>query len=255
MNNTAISWTKVTWNPLRGCSKVSEGCRHCYAETLSLKSGWTKLPWTAQNAAENVREVPGKLREPYALKEPSRVFVNSMSDLFHPLISDAYRARVFAVMTDLPQHTFQVLTKRPELAATWPGPWADNIWLGASIESARHLDRLEHLRASGAMVRFVSAEPLLAPWWTNVNLDGIDWVIVGGESGPEHRPMPHAWGRDILTNCQLQNVAYFFKQSAAQRTELGTALRHEDGSFWSWQQFPGQLTPPQPAPPHSYACE
>jgi len=254
MNKTIIAWTKVTWNPVHGCSRVSEGCRHCYAEALSLRYGWTKLPWTAQNAEANVREVPAKLREPYSLKEPSRIFVNSMSDLFHPLISPAYRDRVFAVMADLPQHTFQVLTKRPELAAQWHGPWPKNIWLGASIESARHLDRLDHLRQSGAQVRFVSAEPLISAWGA-ADLTGIDWVIVGGESGPEHRPMPHTWAREIRDMCLAQDVAFFFKQSAAYRTEMGTTLQNTDGTFWTWQQWPDQRAEPVPGESHKFTCE
>src|SRR3990167_3044939 len=113
MQKTAISWTNVTWNPVHGCSKVSEGCRNCYAEALSLKRGWTKKPWTQPNAAENVMLKPAKLRDPYKIKDPSRIFVNSMSDLFHELIPDDYITRVFEVMNDLPRHTFQILTKRP----------------------------------------------------------------------------------------------------------------------------------------------
>lgn len=252
MNESIISWTNATWNPVAGCSRVSDGCRHCYAERLSLKFGWSKKPWTAANASENVILKPHKLREPYTLKEPSRVFVNSMSDLFHPLVPDEYITRVFAVMNDLPQHTFQVLTKRPERAAAWPGTWAPNIWMGTSVEDARVLHRIDTLRACSAQTRFLSCEPLIGPLGA-LDLAGIHWVIVGGESGPGFRPMPHAWAREIWE--QTEGVAFFFKQSAAPRTELGTSLRHADGSFWAWQQLPGHLVDPEPATPHRYTCE
>lgn len=249
MNQTKISWTKVTWNPVSGCSKISEGCRHCYAESLSLRFGHTRAPWTAANVAANVRCHPDRLRQPYKLKDPTRIFTNSMSDLFHDAIPDEFISRVFAVMQDLPQHTFQVLTKRPERAAAWDGPWSPNIWMGTSIEDAKNLTRLESLRLCGAAVKFISAEPLLGPL-EGLNLEGIGWVIVGGESGfhmsrePE-RWMDHAWARSIRDEALRTGSAYFFKQSSAVRTELGTALQHEDGSLWLWQQYPGEMTPPQ----------
>src|SRR3990167_7129414 len=131
--STIISWTNETWNPTTGCSRVSEGCRSCYAERLSLKFGWSKTPWTARNAAQNVKVHPDRLSKPYGFKTGSRVFVNSMSDLFHEQIPDSFIAQVFRVMNDLPAITFQVLTKRPERAATWGGPWTPNIWQGTSI--------------------------------------------------------------------------------------------------------------------------
>lgn len=254
MNDTAISWTKVTWNPTHGCHKISEGCRNCYAATLSLKYGWTKQPWTAPHAAENVQMKPHKLREPYKLREPSRIFVNSMSDLGHELIPDSYLADVFAVMADLPQHTFQVLTKRPERFLNWSGPWTPNIHMGVSVEDPRAQRRIDVLRQVPAAVRFLSVEPLIARL-SPLNLDGISWVIVGGESGPGHRPMPHAWARDVRDACLEEEVAFFFKQSAASRTEMGTSLRHEDGSFWKWAQFPGEMIPPTQAVGHRFADE
>lgn len=283
MNKTIISWTKATWNPVHGCTRVSEGCRHCYAEALSLRRGWTKSPWTKQNEKENVILKPHKLRDPYSLKEPSKVFVNSMSDLFHDLIPDWYRAIVFTIMADLPQHSFQVLTKRPQNTVDWPArfaaakklpefkdaaqklklsgwygvtnPWADNIWMGTSIEDARALKRLDHLRACEAKIRFVSAEPLIGPWPEAVDLTGIHWMIVGGESGTDFRPMPHEWARDIGRACKEQGVAFFFKQSAAPRTEMGTSLKHSDGRFWKWEQFPGEMVKPVQAEPHKYTYD
>lgn len=254
MINTKISWTSHTWNPVHGCSRVSEGCRNCYAERLSLQKGFTQHPWTARNASKNVTLKPHKLREPYRAKTPARIFVNSMSDLFHELIPDDYIAQVFAVMNDLPQHTFQILTKRPERAATWPGPWADHIWMGTSVEDTKALHRLDVLRECKAHVRFISFEPLIEDLG-QPDLTDFHWAIVGGESGPNYRPMPHQWGRNIRDACKTYNVAYFFKQSAAYRTELGTSLKHAPGQFYTWQQFPGEMTRPKRADPHKYTCE
>lgn len=242
---TLISWTDETWNPVTGCSRVSEGCRHCYAATLSARFGWTKKPWTAPYAAENVVCHPTRLGKPATWKTPKRVFVNSMSDLFHPQVPDEFIARVFDVMVAFPQHTFQILTKRPERAAIWSGPWAENIWMGTSVEDHRVVHRINSLRQCKAMTRFISFEPLIGPvGW--VDLAGIDWAIVGGESGPGYRPMDHAWARQIRDQCDEFMTAFFFKQSAAPRTEMGTSLIHEDGTRWEWRQFPGHLIPPVP---------
>lgn len=185
---------------------------------------------------------PERLRKPYSWRNPKRVFVNSMSDLFHELIPDEYIREVFAVMADLPQHTFQILTKRPERAANWHGPWAPNIWMGTSVENRRVLARIDHLRQCQAAVRFLSAEPLLGPL-DSLDLDGINWVIVGGESGPGHRPMNHDWARDIRDKCVAAHVAFFFKQDSGPRTEMRPWL---DGMVW--EQYPGQLTTPYPRP-------
>ena len=254
MNQTAISWTTVTWNPTHGCSRVSEGCRHCYAERLSLQKGFTTLPWTAANAAANVQLKPHKLRDPLRLKAPTRIFVNSMSDLFHPHIPEGYRERIWDIMAATPQHTYQILTKRPEQAAAWRGPWLPNIWMGTSVEDRKALPRLTILRECGAHVKFVSFEPLLEDL-ASPDLTDYHWAIAGGESGPGFRPMPHVWARHIRDACQRESVAYFFKQSAAYRTELGTSLRHEDGTYWKWAQFPHHLSPAQPAEPHHFSGE
>ena len=242
MNQTKISWATVTWNPVHGCSRVSPGCDRCYAETLSLRRGWTKKEWTGANAKENVTLKPHKLKEPYRLKEPSRVFVNSMSDMFHPEIPDAYISQVFAVMKDLPQHIFQVLTKRPRRAARWKGDWTENIWQGVSVEDRKRLYRIDQLRQCPAKVRFLSLEPLLEDLG-EINLKGIHWVIVGGESGKGYRPMPHSWARDIRDQCVEKGVPFFFKQSAAYQTERGTELEERDGTKTTWQQFPDTFTP------------
>jgi protein gp37 len=255
MNKTTISWTTVTWNPTHGCSRVSDGCRHCYAETLSLRRGWTTKPWTGPNAVDNVLLKPHKLKDPYALKEPSRIFVNSMSDLFHELIPDDYIAKVFQVMNELPQHVFQILTKRPKRAATWQGVWAPNIWMGTSIEDDRVLERLDQLRPCQADILFVSFEPLIGPIGSNVDLTGFHWAVVGGESGTGYRPMPHAWAREIRDACLEQDVSFFFKQSAAPKNEMGAALLHEDGCFYRWRQWPDEMHQPIRDTPHRFTYE
>jgi protein gp37 len=247
---TAIAWTNETWNPTTGCSRVSEGCRACYAEVLSLRNGWSKKPWTKANEAENVREHPARLKKPFSWKEPKRIFVNSMSDMFHEVIDPAFRARIFEVMVQTPRHTYQILTKRADLAAAWPGPWPANIWQGVSVEDRKSLPRIDALRRCGAQTRFLSLEPLLEDLGP-LNLDGIHWVIVGGESGAAYRAMDHAWARGIRDQCVAAGVPFFFKQSAAPRTEMGTSLVETDGSRWIWKQYPGDLAPPictHPAP-------
>ena len=242
MNETKIAWTNITWNPVHGCSKVSPGCDNCYAETLSLRMGFTKKPWTGENANENVQLKPHKLREPFKLKQPSRVFVNSMSDIFHPQIPDDYIAEVFKVMNDLPQHVFQILTKRPRRAAKWTDGWGDNVWMGTSVENRKTLFRIDQLRQCKAKTLFLSIEPLLEHLG-ELDLTHINWVIVGGESGKGYRPMDHAWARDIRDQCTEKDVAFFFKQSAAYRTEMGTELQESDGSKTVWQQFPDTFAP------------
>lgn len=261
MQDSIISWTDVTWNPVHGCSVVSEGCRFCYAETISRRYNMTRKPWTGANAADNVMLKPHKLGEPLKLKGRKRVFVNSMSDCFHEHVPDTYIAQIFRIMHQCPQHVFQVLTKRPQRAADWADawqrvreagdpedPWTPNIWMGTSVEDARVLNRVDHLRRCGAKVRFISAEPLLGPL-TGLNLTGIHWVIVGGESGSHMtddspRWMQQAWAREIRDVCVASGVAYFYKQDSAKRTEVRPWLVEEDGSRWTWQQSPGDLRAP-----------
>ncbi len=228
--STRISWTDETWNPTTGCSRVSEGCRFCYAEALSLRFGWSKKPWTHKNAPENIILHPERLNKPRTWKTPRRVFVNSMSDLFHELIPDGFIAQVFDIMNEFPQHTFQVLTKRPERAAAWRGPWTANIWVGTSIEDRHVLHRIDALRQCKAHVRFLSFEPLLGPIG-DIDLTGIHWVIVGGESGPHYRTMDHGWVRKIRDQCVAHGIAFFFKQSAAPQSEMSvTKIRGQPGN-------------------------
>lgn len=248
MQETIIAWTDVTWNPTFGCSKVSPGCTFCYAETIALKFGHSKQKWNNANSTGNIQLKPHKLNEPYKLKQPSKIFVNSMSDIFHEEIPDSYISQVFEIMNSLPQHTFQVLTKRTERAANWQGKWTPNIWMGTSVENESVMHRIETLRHSGASTKFLSIEPFLGEL-PNLDLSGINWAIVGGESGnhmskhPE-RWMKHEWARDVRDACLRDNTAFFFKQSSGSRTEMGTELEHEDGSFWRWRQFPNDYVPP-----------
>ena len=285
MQKSIISWTQQTWNPVSGCSRVSDGCKFCYAATLSARYGWTELPWTVQNEADNVVLKPHKLKEPYLLKEPTRVFVNSMSDQFHQVIPDWYRAAIFAVMLSLPQHTFQVLTKRVDATVDWhvkfretvwsneytkfteevtdkrvkaalkyaadnlPSPWGENIWMGTSVEDSRVLHRIKSLQQCKAQTRFISAEPLIGPWGDGVDLTGIHWVIVGGESGSHMtagnpRWMKQEWARQIKNACVDQGVAFFYKQDSGLRTELRPWLIEDDGTHWTWEQWPHNLVPP-----------
>ena len=249
MNDTRIGWTTKSWNPSHGCSKVSPGCDRCYAERLSLRLGLTKKEWTGPNAAENVQTKPHKLREPYDEKKPSMIFVNSMSDLWHPEIPDTFIAEVFKVMHECPQHVFQILTKRPRRAAKYPGPWTENIWQGVSIETPKYLYRIDQLRECPAKVRFLSLEPLLAPLG-ELDLSGIHWVIVGGESGtpetsPDFRGMDHGWAREVRDQCVEKGIPFFFKQSAAYKNETGTELVEADGTKTTWHQFP-PVPPPKP---------
>lgn len=245
---TAISWTNETWNPVTGCSRVSDGCRYCYAERLSLERGWSRVPWTAANAAENVRLRPERLGQPFRWREPRRVFVNSMSDLFHEMVPDEFIHRVMDVVEQTP-HTYQVLTKRSERLRRWER-WPANLWMGVSVEDDRVRHRIDDLRACGAAVRFISAEPLIGPLDLRGRLDGIHWVIVGGESGPHMtddnpRRMRMEWARAVRDACVAAGVAFFYKQDAGRRTELRPWLVEEDGSRWRWHQYPGQLTPPE----------
>ncbi len=234
---TPISWTDETWNAVTGCSRVSDGCRFCYAEALSLRYGWSKKPWTHANAAENVVLHPERLDAPKAWKQPQRVFVNSMSDLWHELVPDEFIELVFSVMTLLPQHTFQILTKRPDRAAAWQGPWTDNIWQGTSVEDRKAVKRIDALRQCQAQPRFLSCEPLLEDLG-ELNLSGIHWVIAGSESGPGARPMDDAWVRSLRDQCQAAGVAFFFKQRSLLKNGRGWKQEHPllDGVLW--EEYP-----------------
>ncbi|MFO0927853.1 MAG: phage Gp37/Gp68 family protein [Gemmataceae bacterium] len=227
--NSAIEWTEATWNPLTGCTKISPGCAHCYAERMSLR-----LRAMGQRNYANGFEVTlheHMLQVPLGWRQPRRVFVNSMSDLFHAAVPEEYIQRVFDVMRRASWHQFQVLTKRSERLAALSAAidWPANVWMGVSVERADYTFRIDHLRQTGAAVRFLSVEPLLGPI-PDLDLDGIDWVIVGGESGPGARDMKEEWVRQVRDRCVAAGVPFFFKQwGGPVRSKRGRTI---DGRTW-----------------------
>jgi len=228
-DNSRIEWTEATWNPVTGCSKVSPGCAHCYAETFAER--WRGVPDHPYEQGFDLRLWPERLEVPLRWKRPRVVFVNSMSDLFHEDIPDSYIAAVFDVMRRADWHVFQILTKREErLAELAPLlEWPANVWMGVSIENRRFVHRAEFLRAVPAAVRFISAEPLLGAL-EGLDLTGIDWLIAGGESGPRHRAVNPEWLRDLRDRCIEEEVAYFFKQWGGRTSKVGGRLL--DGRTW-----------------------
>ena len=239
MNATSkIEWTDATWNPVTGCTKVSPGCDHCYAETFAER--WRGIPGHPYEQGFELKLWPDRLALPGRWAKPRRVFVNSMSDLFHVDVPREYIAEVFDVMLTNSQHTYQVLTKRAErmervvrwyagLGDAYSGRAGRSVWLGVSVESPTYYSRIRHLQRTPAAVRFLSCEPLLAPL-PDLPLDGIHWVIVGGESGPGSRPMHPDWVRDIRDQCQRAGVAFFFKQWGGVRKKA--TGRELDGRTW-----------------------
>jgi protein gp37 len=237
MNETAISWADLSWNIVHGCSRASAGCRNCYAERISHQYQHTEHPWTNEYAEENVSIKPEKLDEPYSIDAPSFIFVNSMSDLFHSLVPDEFIEQTFAVMRNCPHHIFQILTKRPGRAAHMSIDWPPNVWMGTSVEDERVVERLDLLRDCEADTLFVSFEPLIGPVG-EVDLGGYSWAIVGGESGPDdvRREMDHAWARDLYRQCRDQDVAFYFKQSSARKSEQGTHLTVYNEEYRIYEQ-------------------
>ena len=213
MARTKIEWTESTWNPLTGCTKVSAGCKNCYAEVMARR-----LKAMGQPKYENGFKLtlhPETLSEPYSWKKPRVVFVNSMSDLFHKDVPIEFIQDVFRVMKENPYHVFQILTKRSDVLLYYDSEgnleWTHNIWMGVTVEDDTVTDRIDKLRLTGAKVKFLSCEPLLTAL-PNLNLTGMDWVIVGGESGRKPRPMKEEWAIDIRDQCQQKGVAFYFKQ-------------------------------------------
>jgi protein gp37 len=227
---SSIEWTEATWNPVTGCTKISPGCAHCYAERMA-----SRLQAMGQARYRNAFQVtlqPDVLDTPLHWKRPRMIFVNSMSDLFHKDVPTEFIARCFAVMQAASHHTFQVLTKRPERAAQLAGslPWPKNLGMGTSVESARYVRRIGSLAQIPAAVRFLSLEPLLGPIRA-LPLAKIDWVIVGGESGPGARPMEEEWVIQIRDRCVSMSVPFFFKQwGGTQKHKTGRQL---EGRTWS----------------------
>lgn len=244
-DKTGIEWTDATWNPLTGCKLVSPGCQNCYAAQLA-SGRLSHVPAYEGLAVDGmftgeIRLLPERLDQPIRWKKPRRIFVNSMSDLFHHDVPIDFQQRVFDVMEEAKQHTFQILTKRPEIMrrrvlaiygpSSWPG---EHIWLGTSIESDDYVRRAEYLVQTPAAVRFLSCEPLLGPL-SSLDLQGIDWVIVGGESGSHARPMNPEWARDLRDRTLDAGAAFHFKQWGewlpAQGYDDGTHLLKSDGTF------------------------
>ncbi len=230
---SGIEWTESTWNPVTGCTKISPGCKHCYAERMA-----ERLQAMGQ---ENYRDgfaltlQPHMLELPLRWRKPQTIFVNSMSDLFHKNVPLEYIQRVFEVMGGASQHRFQVLTKRADRLAQLDEQlhWAPNIWMGVSVESTKYRSRIDDLRRTGAATKFLSLEPLLGPL-PDLNLTGIDWVIVGGESGPGARPMDAAWATDLRDQCLRAAVPFFFKQWGGKNKKRAGRLLEDR----TWDELP-----------------
>ena len=232
-NASSIEWTESTWNPVTGCTKISPGCKNCYAERMARR-----LQAMGQKNYRNGFEVTiheHMLVKPFEWRTPKMIFVNSMSDLFHKNVPEKFDENVFDVMHHASHHNYQVLTKRSQrLVKLAPQlSWSKNIWMGVSVETEDYLFRIDHLCETPAHIKFVSFEPLLGPI-TNLDLTGINWVIVGGESGPGARPMLKDWVTDIKDNCLQAGVPFFFKQWGGVRKKASG--RELDGR--TWDQFP-----------------
>ncbi len=211
MTTTSIEWTEATWNPVTGCTKISPGCKHCYAERMARR-----LQMMGQRNYINGFKLTlheHMLEVPLAWKKPQMIFVNSMSDLFHEEVPTTFIRKVFDSMRRASWHTFQILTKRADRLRQLDAKidWPANVWMGVSVESKRYAFRIEHLRHTHAAVKFLSVEPLLGPL-PGLNLQGVQWVIVGGESGPGARPIAKEWVTDIRDQCLSAGVSFFFKQ-------------------------------------------
>ena len=256
MNKSSIEWTDTTWNPVTGCTKISPGCKNCYMFRLypRLKgmgvNGYEKDP-------DKVTLLPERINQPLRWNKPRRVFVNSMSDLFHRYVPADYINKIFKVMTKANLHIFQILTKRPDAAVSWwhsnkhdiGGEWPDNIWIGTSIENQDYDLRADYLCELPAPIKFISAEPLIGPLTLYEYLKEIQWVIVGGESGPGARPMNEEWARDLRDQCLDKMVPFFYKQKGGVRDKHSGSKAILDGKIWT--QFPnmsncakcGKVTP------------
>jgi len=214
MKYSKIEWTEATWNPSTGCTKVSAGCKHCYAETMAKRLQAMGAPGYENGFGFTL--MPGRLDMPLKIKKPTKFFVNSMSDLFHEQMPFDFLDKVFWVIEQTPQHKYQILTKRETILQTYcrQRTIPDNVWLGVSVESAKTKHRIDTLRSILAKIRFLSIEPLIADVG-ELDLTGIHWVIVGGESGPKARPMQPEWAFNVQRQCLEQGVAFFFKQWGA----------------------------------------
>lgn len=235
-NDSAIEWTNSTWNPVTGCTKISPGCKHCYAERMAARLKEMGVEKYQDGFLPTVH--PTTLTTPLKWKKSQVIFVNSMSDLFMEEIPEEFISSVFDVMVKAHWHTFQILTKRSDRLMNLSPvlSWPDNVWMGVSVENADYSFRIDHLRRTKARTKFLSIEPLLGAI-PNLDLAGIDWVIVGGESGPGARPMKEEWVLDILEQCQASRVPFFFKQWGGERKKkAGRTLLGQ-----TWDEMPKQI--------------
>lgn len=272
-SRTNIEWTDVSWNPVRGCSRVSRGCEHCYAERQAARfaglpsgsnapfSGFVQIANGHPQWTGKVELIESKLEEPLHWRKPRKVFVNSMSDLFHEALSFEQIAQVFSIMVRAPQHIYQILTKRAErmlefsqwAKSQFPGGWwpYPHIWLGVSVEDRSNKDRIEYLRETPATVRFLSIEPLLEDIG-QLDLRGIHWVIAGGESGPKARPPHPGWVRSVRDQCQAAGVPFFFKQWGEWSPDAHGRFHRTSTNRYSTETFAwgknGRYNPLDPAP-------
>jgi len=253
MAETKIEWTDATWNPVAGCSLASSGCKHCYAMQMARRleaMGVEKYKGLTQKRDKNitwngvVREDPASLLTPYKWKKPRKIFVNSMSDLFHESVSDEFIISVWKVMQETPRHNYQILTKRPERMLEFVPQKAmavlPNVWLGTSIENADVVDRIDYLQKTPASIRFISFEPLISSVGL-VDLTSIHWAIVGGESGSKARPIKESWIDEIHTQCKSYNTAFFFKQWGSWGKDNQKRSKKANGRVYrgkTWDEMP-----------------
>lgn len=238
-----IEWTDATWNPVTGCTKVGPGCDNCYAERFAER--WRGIEGHPYEQGFDLRLWPSRLDQPARWRKPRMIFVNSMSDLFHKEVPHAYVDKVFDAMEMADWHVYQVLTKRSSLMRNYLGkryadaPIPAHIWLGVSVEDSAHKGRIDHLKQVNSVARFISFEPLLGPIG-GVDLTGVAWAIVGGESGPRARPMRSEWATELRLACERACVAFFFKQWGGSRPKSGGRILEGE----EWNGFPWQIVPP-----------
>jgi len=243
MKKTKIEWTEATWNPTTGCTKVSAGCKHCYAETMSFRLKAMGTPGYDNGFEFSL--MPERLVQPLNIKKPTRFFVNSMSDLFHEKMPYDYLDRVFDVMEQTPRHQYEILTKRENILADYfkSRTVPDNVWLGVTVENKKSKNRIDVLRNINAKIRFLSLEPLLEDLG-KLNLTNIHWAIVGGESGHKARPMKPAWAINIKNQCKDQNVHFFFKQWGTWGADNIKRSKKANGRLLEgseWNEYPAEL--------------
>ena len=245
MAKSSIEWTESTWNPLTGCTKISPGCKHCYAERMAIRLQAMGQPNYQNGFKLTLHEQV--LEAPLRWRKPQLIFVNSMSDLFHKEVPFVFIQRIFGVMREAHWHQFQILTKRSQRLAECDGEieWPPNVWMGVSVENQDYTFRIDHLRRTRARIKFLSLEPLLGPL-PRLNLERIDWVIVGGESGPGARPMEKFWVLDVREQCLQAGVPFFFKQWGGRNKKLAGRKLH-GRTFDEMPPFP-------PHPSHQFAA-